>query len=180
MRSSYWLLLCGAISATVAWDRRTSAALGGSPAPAASSLDATSAPRTVSTLSPPLELGHSAQLQAYRIRLVSQRDCAPSITGHHRSALHAWAVELEVTNTSRELVPVNPFYATLQDEERFNYVTSLSDCGALLASKLLVPNETVRGFVPFEIPRALGQVVLTYRPFFRDGVDRSVRFKLEL
>jgi hypothetical protein len=132
-----------------------------------------------STETPLLELGRSAQMPTYRVRLVSQRECSRAKASSHRSASRSWAAELEVTNTSRELVPVNPFYATVQDEDRFSYTTSLADCGTLLASKLLVPGESVRGFVPFELPSETRRVVLTYRPFSRGNVEQSARFALE-
>jgi hypothetical protein len=138
----------------------------------------TVAPPPPSAESPILLLGQTAELPTYRVKLVSQRDCgAPSATA--RTAYRSWAAELEVTNISPQRVAANPFYATLQDEQNFTYTTSLVGCAPLLPAKLLEPRETIRGYVPFEIPHTTPSVVLRYHPVQRGNVHHVARFRVE-
>jgi hypothetical protein len=134
------------------------------------------APPPPSVQSPVLSLGQTAELPSYRIRLASQRDC----TGAVRTGNRSWAVELEVTNTSAKKIPVNPFYATLEDDQKYSYTTNLVGCAPLLAAKLLEPNETVRGYVPYELPRTTAHVALSYHPIMLGNASYVARFQIEL
>lgn len=126
------------------------------------------------TAQSPLSLGDTAVLPMLRVRFISQRECGKPAAASNRSATRTWAGELEVTNTSTSRVPANPFYATLKDDQGYNYTTSLADCGTLMPSQLLGPSESVRGFVPFELPAAVDTATLTYRPILEAKPPSSV------
>ncbi|HEY5960614.1 MAG TPA: hypothetical protein VIV60_28870, partial [Polyangiaceae bacterium] len=53
-----------------------------------------------------------------------------------RGGYRAWAVELEITNTSSRRLAVNPFFATLTDSEKYSYTTTLVGCEPLLPARL--------------------------------------------
>ena len=133
-----------------------------------------------SVQSPIVTLGQTAELPSYRAKLVSQRDCAEASAVQNRRATRTWAAELEITNTGTEPLAVNPFYASLQDDQKYSYTTSLRGCTPLLPAKLLVPKETVRGYVPFELPRAVPNVTLSYQPVMRGSEYQVARFRIEL
>lgn len=146
-------------------------------AASAASAIASTAP---SIQSPILKLGQTAQLPAYTAKLVSQRVCRDVHDGSTRRAMRSWAAELEITSLTTERLAVNPFSVTLQDDQGFSYRTSLVGCTPLLPAKLLEPQGTTRGYVPFELPLATTTVTLTLSPWF--GADRAqvARFRLEL
>lgn len=129
----------------------------------------------------PLALGDTAALPMLRVRFVSQRDCGKSTSGAARSPMRSWAGELEITNTSSRRFPANPFYATLKDDQGFDYTTNLAECGTTLPSRILEPAESVRGFVPFELPATLDSVTLTYKPALGDQKSSdAAQFRVEL
>jgi hypothetical protein len=127
-----------------------------------------------------LELGQVAELDQYRIKLVSQRDCETRPVARGRSGFRTWAVELEITNKSSRRIPVNPFCAKLVDGEKFSYTTTLTGCEPLLPARLLAPHETVRGFIPFQLPNTTPNVVLSYRPVTAGSRQQEARYRVEL
>jgi hypothetical protein len=174
MRATSWLLVSVVLAALLSCGRFD----GGLPSPTASAVSTTSA--TPSTQAPILTLGGTAQLPTYRAKLVSQRQCSEAYTAQARRDTRPWAVELEITNTSTQRIPANPFYATVQDDQKHTYTTSLVGCTPLLPAKLLSPGETVRGYVPYELPLATANVTLYYRPAWRGQIDSIARFRLEI
>jgi hypothetical protein len=171
MQSVPWLLLSGALGGLLCCQRFEN----GEGYPATSVASAAS-----SVQSPIFTLGQTASLPTYRAKLVSQRDCSGASAAQTRHATRAWAVELEITNIGANLLPASPFYATLLDDEKHAYTTSLAGCGPLLPAKLLGPNETVRGYVPYELPVATPSVTLSYRPVNRGAASHTARFRVEL
>jgi hypothetical protein len=145
--------------------------------------DASSTSPAASTFAAPpvLALGQTALLPTARVRFVSQRDCGNPRTQPPRPGNRTWAVELEVTNTSTHQEPVNPFYATLLDDQRFSYTTNLGGCEPLLPARFLQPRETVRGYVPYELPRSTQSVTLHYQGPNAGGASAAIaRFRAEL
>lgn len=138
------------------------------------------APAAASVQSPIVKLGQTAALPTYRAKLVSLRECSSTSAVQTRRATRAWAVELEITNTGTDLLAASPFYATLLDDQKHTYTTSLAGCEPLLPAKLLAPNETVRGYVPYELPVATPSVTLNYQPVNRGAVSQIARFQIEL
>jgi hypothetical protein len=132
-----------------------------------------------SVLSPVLALGQTAQLPAYTAKLVSQRDCSEASGAPSRRTRRNWAVELEITNTSAARLPVNPFFATLQDDQKHSYVTSLTGCPSILPARLLEPKESVRGYVPYDLPFSTHAITLAYGPTLRAEAQQIARFRLE-
>jgi hypothetical protein len=174
MRATSWLLVSGVLAALLCCGRLDR----GVPSPTASATSAGSA--TPSAQPPILTLGGTAELPTYRAKLVSQRQCGEAYSAQARRATRPWAVELEITNTGTQRLPANPFYATVQDDQKYTYTTSLVGCTPLLPAKSLAPGETVRGYVPYELPLATANVTLYYRPALRGQIDSVARFRLEL
>jgi hypothetical protein len=134
---------------------------------------------TASTASPLLSLGQNATLPSERVRFVSQQRCAspePSVPGNHNSL---WAAELEITNTSAKPIAINPYYLTFKDSQNYTYVTSLVGCPPILDARFLRPGERARGFVPFELPQALQEGTLTYRPITANNPADVATFHVE-
>ncbi len=170
MHSVPWLMLAGVLGGLLCCQRLEN----GEAYPAASV-----APAAPSVQSPIVTLGQTASLPTYRAKLVSLRECGSASAGQTRRATRAWAVELEITNTGTDLLPASPFYATLLDDQKHAYTTSLAGCDPLLPAKLLRPNETVRGYVPYELPIATPSVTLSYHPVNRGAVSQIARFHIE-
>lgn len=171
MRANHWLVLL-----SVAWmcsSCRKPQRQDAGPSPSV-------APPPPSAESPILELNQTADFPLYRVKLVSQRDCSAANATTSRSGFRTWGVELEVTNLSPSPLAASPFYATLVDDQRFTYTTSLSECAPMLPAKLLQPRETVRGWVPFELPRDVVAVSLNYHPVLPGNASYVARFRLEL
>jgi hypothetical protein len=163
------------LSSTILWSLpscRSTEQTAGSSAPSA-------APEA-SNSSSTLRLGQAAELPDFRIKFVSQRDCEARVVARARGGYRAWAVELEVTNTSSRRLAVNPFFATLTDDDRFSYTTTLIGCDPLLPARLLEPKETVRGFVPYALPNATTLVTLSYRPVLTSDRREEAKFRVEL
>lgn len=124
-------------------------------------------------------LGEVAELPLYRVKLVAERDCGSPTSAAQGRPLRSFGVELEVTNLSTDVLATNPFYATLVDNERYTYTTSLSGCTPQLPARFLNPQETVRGWVPFELPRNVVTVHLDYRPVIAGDAPQIARFRIK-
>jgi hypothetical protein len=125
-------------------------------------------------------LGQTAAIREVQIRFVSQRDCGSPEAGTPIPGYRVWAAELEITNSSGTPITVNPFHFGFEDAQKNHYTTSLIGCPPLLDARRIPPGDIVRGFVPFEIPKATPVAVLTYEPARVYGLKPYPLFHAEL
>jgi hypothetical protein len=123
-----------------------------------------------------LEVGQSLEHAAARIKLASQRECSTSSQDPSSNDYRLWAAELEITNRSTVPLPVSAFHADLKDDDNFTYTTSLSGCSNILDARLLRENETVRGFIPFQVPKSVQSATLSYHFTAHGKTETVARF----
>lgn len=74
-------------------------------------------------------------------------------------------------------VPVNPFYASLADDEGYYYTSTLGGCVPEFTSTSLHDGELVRAFITFEVPTSAKGLHMRYRPVM-PGSEQSLEFDL--
>jgi hypothetical protein len=113
------------------------------------------------------------------VRFISQRDCGSVEPGLPSVGHRVIAVELEITNRAATPLLVSPCHATLIDDQRFRYTTSLAGCAPLLEPAPLLPAGKSRGYVPFEIPTSTAAGMLVYETPQLGALQQAARFTLD-
>ena len=146
---------------------------------AGSSGNATATVSSGPTVTQPARRGETVPLPGMTVRFISQRDCGSVEPGLPSVGHRVIAVELEITNRSATPLLVSPSHATLIDDQRFRYTTSLAGCAPLLEPAPLLPSGKSRGYVPFEIPTSTVAGMLVYENPQLGVLQQPARFTLD-
>jgi hypothetical protein len=108
--------------------------------------------------------GELIRTEHYLLRASPPEDCAESDPALRSAPGHRIGLELSLEPTGDVQVPANPYYARLVDAEHNVYEATLGGCGAPLTPTLPTRGQPARGWVVFELSRAVRPVTFLYAP----------------
>lgn len=117
-------------------------------------------------------VGQIARAEDYVMSVEAIEECSVSAPFAPRANKKLVGVEVTIEGTSNREVPVNPFYATLSDEEADKYSSTLAGCKPALHAERVTTGKRAKGFISFEIPKSAGDLKLSYAPLVI-GVGRE-------
>jgi hypothetical protein len=137
--------------------------------------------RPPNRLAPPKERilsGEWGTKDDYRMRVVTVSECAVESYFAPKEGHIKLGIEVELVGTSDKEVPSSPLHAALLDGDGARYEATLAGCRPSLPPKRVKQDETARGFVTFEIPKAARGLVLRYEPFVVGRAETDLAFDL--
>jgi len=131
---------------------------------------------SASARQPSAPLGNRTALGSHAVAVLGHRLCPEATTTAAPREGVSLALEVELTHLGHTPILVNPFYFTVVDRDRVRYTTSLGECPPSLTAGPLLPGQTLRGTVVFELPRSVVHLVVEYRPPDTSGAFARFEF----
>lgn len=90
-----------------------------------------------------------------------------------------WLIGVRIDNIAKsKSIPYNPLYFTLKDASGFEYDTTIYPGTRGLGSGELQTDESVSGYIVFEVPDDAKDLVLTYKPLVIGGDYKQLRIPI--
>jgi hypothetical protein len=122
--------------------------------------------------------GEVAHAHDYSMSVESTKDCPLDPPFRAQRGFVKAGIEVVIEGTSNAEVPVNPFYATLEEPGGATRNVTLAGCEPAVPSVRVTRGEKVRGFLTFEIPATTRRFELRYAPLVIGAGPEVLRFSL--
>lgn len=125
-------------------------------------------------------IGELSTQADYSMSVESVRECPPEPGFPPAPGARRIGVEVAIEGLSDRQVPVNPFYATLTDNDDDRYGMAFHGCTPELAPVRVTRDQKAQGFISFEVPKAARGFQLRYDPKLVSAQHQVARFSVEL
>ncbi len=123
-------------------------------------------------------LGQTALALDYKLTLVAVKECKVKYYFQPKKGNVKLGAEVVIAGTAERQVPVNPFYAQLEDGDGETYASTFAGCEPELKSAQVSNGSEARGWISFEIPEKARGLKFTYAPFVIGRGKQDVKFEL--
>lgn len=143
--------------------------------------DTTSMPATVVGAGNELhDVGETAAARDYRLKVLNVKACTVAPPFAPAPGIEKVGVEIELLGVTERQVPVNPFYAQLENSKGTRFEATLAGCQPGLEAQQITQGQTVRGWISFDLPaQHRRELTFTYSPVVIGVGREEVRFSLE-
>ncbi len=124
-------------------------------------------------------IGETAANEVFQVRVLGVKTCTVEAHFQPPPGVRKLGVEVEISALSEAEVPVNPFYALIVDREGDRFEPTLAGCRPVLEAKRIQAQQSVRGWISFDVPEDLREGRFRYAPVVLGVGEKQLEFALD-